>query len=170
MKWPSDKINNAWEDVINCYLITAVSCCCIIVMIKCQSATPSCVLLLNVYSYWLFSQVQQALPITGEWYSDAGCPFSRRTHGRTRDASCGFAESHNSTFWQSGWASPVHSATKHCWAGEAQGETATSGHPPSTTTWCDSTSSTRLSPLHCTASYRAWTLAGDGLQPPNSVV
>ena len=74
MKWPSDKINNAWEDVINCYLITAVSCCCIIVMIKCQSATPSCVLLLNVYSYWLFSQVQQALPVTGEWCSDAGCP------------------------------------------------------------------------------------------------
>lgn len=105
-------------------------------------------------SCFMFSQVQQALQVTGTRDSEAGYPSSRGTHGRTWEASCGYAERTNYTFWQFGWASLFHPATKHCWGGKAQGETATSGHLPGSTTtsstFCHCTGTTRLSTLHFT--------------------
>lgn len=133
----------------------------------------------------MFSQVQQALQVTGTGDFEAGYPSPRCTHGRTWEASCGYAERTNSLFRQLGWASPFCPATKHCWGGKTQGEVATSGHFPGSTissrtschcTSTTRTSTTRLSPFPftmCAASYSflqflysAWYLTGDVLQPP----
>lgn len=135
----------------------------------------------------MFSQVQQALQISGTGGFKAGYPISRRTHGRTWGASCCYTERTHPLFRQSGWASPLYPATKHCWGGKTQGEVTTSGHLQGSTitsrTSCHSTSyctsTTCLSPFHfiiCAASYSdrrkgailysAWYLTGDVLQPP----
>lgn len=115
----------------------------------------------------MFSQVQQ---VTGTGDFEAGYPNPR--HGRTWEASYGNAKRTNSLFRQFGWASPFYPATKHCWWGKTQGEIANSGHLPGSTitsrTSCHCTSTTRLSPFHCTicaAFYSAWSLTGDVLQP-----
>lgn len=121
----------------------------------------------------MFSQVQQALQVTGTGDSEAGYPSLRRTHGRTWEASCGYAKRTNPLFRQFGWASPFYPATKHCWGGKTQGEVATSGHLSGSTvtsrTSCHCTSTTRHSPFHftlCAASYSGWHITGDVLQPP----